>query len=120
MTLRNEYRVIQDSTLTANTMAKKKNDAIIIERTEDGVIFLWPLFPKHFDDTELLNGHQDLDNYSVDGIWLTSEPWTYFDRLDDVMPLLNRQQLPLEYIDLGWLPSIRDARARAIVVLSLK
>lgn len=119
MALRNEYRVLRDVTWTTKNLVVKENDAIIIERTEDGIIFLWSLFPRHLDDSVAFIENQDLNDYLVDGAWLTAEPWMYFDRLDDIMPLLNRQQIPLEYLDLGWMTSIREARAMTMVLLSL-
>jgi len=67
----------------------------------------------------MLSQHQDLDDYLVDGAWLVPEPWMYFDRLDDIIPLVNRQCLHLNCLDLGVLHSIREARAKALVMLSL-
>lgn len=119
MALKNEYRVLRDVTWATNTLVEKEHDAVIIERTEDGVVFLWSLFPRRLDDTVFLSDNQDQDDYLVDGAWLILEPWMYFDKLDAVMPLLNRQQIPLDYLDLGWLSSIREARAKTMVLFSL-
>lgn len=120
MQQRNEYHVITNVAWTDNAQLERSDgEAIIIEHTEDGIVFFWPLFPRCYDYEELLVGSQDLEDYLIDGAWIVPDPWMYFDRLENVLALINRQQLPLQTCSLGWLHSIREARAKAIVMMSL-
>lgn len=120
MQQRSEFHVISNVAWADDAqLVKKEDEAIIIERTEEGLVFFWPLFPRRCHQDDELIGNQDLSDYLVDGAWLTEDPWMYFDRISDVLNLINRQHLPLNTFDLGWLHSIRDARAKSIVMLSL-
>ena len=120
MQQRNEYRVIINATWTGDTqLTRKDNDAIILERTEEGIVYFWPLFPLQCNAEDLVAGNQDLEDYRIDGFWATPEPWMYFTRMDDVLNVINRRKPSFNTLDLGYLQSIREARAKALVMLSL-
>ncbi len=111
----NEYWVFENTELDANDQLKPCSHAggIILERSLDGIVHIWPMSPTFsaLQDPAITEGATENEDYLIDGDWAVEEPWMYFPALSDVVALLNRQNISLSYRDLGWLPSIRTARA---------
>jgi len=112
---RNEYRVLLNTVVNKHeVLQRKEGAATIVERTDEGIVFVWPLIPSIRVETNQaieVRENQDYENYVIDGDWVINQPWMYFDNLDKVMDLLNQKRIPVSYVDLGWLSSIREARA---------
>lgn len=116
MTGMHEYRVLLHIQIDAQGQLHYQNgSAIIIERSREGIVHIWPLLPIFQNDLpEAISAQSKSlhpDSYLVDGDWAVKEPWMYFNSLDEVTEQMNRQRMPITYRDLGWHPSIRSVRA---------